>query len=133
MNVLDVNTSNLRNIYPTAMGRTVGQSAGASNQTQRPIANGVTNVDASDVTTNRALEIGGQANPVIGGVVFLALIVGLWFLAKYVGTVDEFKNLRVSPYNVLIISMAAIVGMPVWKWVFTRFPVPGVSTWVAAA
>lgn len=132
MNVLDVNTANLRNIYPSAVGNTIGQSGSASNQTA--VSAGLpAKTQAAASAQDAALAIGGQANPVIGGIVFLALIVGLWFLAKYIGTVDEFKNIRVSPYNVLIISMAAIIGMPVWKWFFTRFPVPGVSTWVASS
>lgn len=131
MNVLDVNTTNLRNIYPTALGNSIGQAGTAGNKTAVPTTSTApTNVDTA---TSNALSIGGQANPVVGGLVFLALIVGLWFITKRFGTVDEFKNLRVSPYNVLIVSMAGIIGMPIWKWFFTRFPVPGVSTWVASA
>jgi hypothetical protein len=131
MNVLDVNSVNLRNVYSSAQGHTIGQAGTTGNQSAMPTVNASpTNADAQ---THQALTIGGQANPVIGGIVFLALIVGLSFLAKRVGSVDEFKNVRVSPYNVLIISMATVIGMPVWKYLFTRFPIPGVSTWVASA
>jgi hypothetical protein len=131
MNVLDVNSVNLRNAYPTALGHTIGQAGSANNQSAIPTVNN--NPTNADVATHAALTVGGQANPVIGGIVFLALIVGLSLVAKRVGSVDEFKNIRVSPYNVLIVSMAAIIGMPVWKYLFTRFPIPGVSTWVASA
>lgn len=132
MNVLDVNTTNLRNLYPTALGNTIGQAGSAQNQTGVPA--GVSNAPSGvDAVQEQALSIGGQANPVIGGIVFIALIVGLGLLARKVGTIDDFKNVRVTPYNVLIVSMAAIIGMPIWKWFFTRFPVPGVSTWVASA
>lgn len=138
MNVLDVNTVNLRNVYGTALGQTTGQSGSANNQTAMQGSGGMASANNVPAVTDspevsRSLAIGGQANPVIGGVVFLALIVGLAFIAKRVGTADEFRNIRTSPYNVLLISMAAIIGMPIWKYVFTRFPVPGVSTWVASA
>lgn len=136
MNVLDVNTINLRNAYPTAVGHTVGVAGSANNQTAAsqgaaPSSEMMSNADHPEVA--RSLSIGGQANPVLGGLVFLALIVGLSLLAKRVGTADDFRNIRVSPYNVLIVSMAAIIGMPVWKYIFTKFPIPGVSTWVASA
>ena len=69
----------------------------------------------------------------IGGVVFLALLLGLMFLAKRVGTDDDFRSIKPSAYNVLTISLAAIVGIPVWKFLVTKFPIPGVSTWVLTA
>ena len=47
------------------------------------------------------------------GVVFLALLLGLMFLAKRVGTDDDFRSIKPSAYNVLTISLAAIVGIPV--------------------
>jgi hypothetical protein len=130
MNTLDVNTINMRNAYPTGLGNTTGIAGSANNQTGVPysrmsqVPNTGGAVDSPEVS--HSLSVGGQANPVIGGIVFLALIVGLAFL-------EEFRNIRVSPYNVLIVSMAAIIGMPIWKYVFTKFPVPGVSTWVASA
>lgn len=131
MNGLDVNTVNLRNVYSSALGHTIGQAGTAANQTAIPTMSAAPTTD--DAAQHAALSIGGQANPVIGAVVFIVLIVVLAFAAKKFGTADEFKNIRVSPYNVLLVSMAAIIGMPVWKWAFTRFPVPGVSTWVASA
>lgn len=137
MNFLDVNTVNLRNIYGTALGNTTGQVGTSANQTAMPVTGGMNAgavpTNQGDAAQSQALTVGGQANPVIGAVVFLALIVGLGFLAKRIGSVDDFKNIKVSPFNVLIISLAAIIGMPIWKWTFTRFPVPGVSTWVASA
>lgn len=136
MNVLDVNSINLRNVYGTALGNTTGQTGSAQNQTAMPQSipspNGGGAVDAHPAITE-SLRIGGQANPVIGAIVFLALLIGLGFASKKFGSVDDFKSIRVSPFNVLIISMAAIIGMPIWKWLFTRFPVPAVSTWVASA
>ena len=129
MNVLDVNQINLRNAYPTAVGRTIGQNGTAMRMANEPTD--VASEDHSEVA--KAVSIGGQSSAVIGGVVFLALLLGLMFLAKYVGTDDDFRSIKPSAYNVLTISLAAIVGIPVWKFLVTKFPIPGVSTWVLTA
>lgn len=80
-----------------------------------------------------AASIGNQGNAVIGMLVFVVLTFGLMFLAKRLGNGDDFKSLKPSVYNVATISLAAIVGIPAWKYIFTKFPVPGVTTWVHAA
>lgn len=129
MNVLDVNQINLRNAYPTAIGRTIGQNGTAMRMANEPTD--VASEDHSEVA--KAVSIGGQSSAVIGGVVFLALLLGLMFLAKRVGTDDDFRSIKPSAYNVLTISLAAIVGIPVWKFLVTKFPIPGVSTWVLTA
>lgn len=134
MNVLDVNSLNMRNLYPTALGHTVGQAGTSNNQTSMPTQSATVSGGATaSPEIENSLQIGGQANPVFGALVFIALIVLLSFAAKRFGSVEEFRNIKASPYNVLIISMAAIIGMPVWKYVFTKFPLPGISTWVASA
>ncbi len=131
MNVLDVNTINLRNAYPTALGNTTGVSGGANNQSAIPSQiNGATATAGDSGEVSNSLSVGAQASPVIGAVVFLAMIIALAFLAKRFGGEEEFRNVRVSPYNVLIVSLAAIIGIPVWKYAFTKLPLPGVSTWV---
>lgn len=130
MNVLDVNSVNMRNMYPASLGVTIGQSAGANNQTAIPSINGATPSASDSSEVGRAVSIGGQANPVIGALVFIALIVALKFISQKFGSETGFSNIRVSPFNILIVSLAGIIGIPVWKYVFTKFPVPGVSTWV---
>lgn len=133
MNVLDVNTVNLRNAYPTALGKTIGQNGTSSNQTNAFSRNTAEQSveDNSDVL--KAVSIGGQSSAIIGGLVFLGLLLGLMFLAKRLGTDSDFAGIKPSAYNVLTISLAAIVGLPVWKYLVTRFPIPGVSTWVLSA
>lgn len=136
-NMLDVNTVNNRNLYPSAVGRTIGQMGTSSNRSNggAPMMGvvGATSETAADSEHANALAIGGQANPVIGAVVAIALILILSFVSKKFGTVDEFKNIRVSPYNVLITTLAVIIGMPIAKYAAVKFPLPGVSTWIASA
>lgn len=137
MNVLDVNTVNLRNMYPTAIGQTVSQSGTSANQSPSPAgvaANGQAASNAGAATpVDVAASIGGQGSAIVGGLVFLGLLVGLMFFARRVGEGEGFSNIKLSAFNVLVISLAALVGLPVWKYVFTRFPVPALSTWALAA
>lgn len=130
MNVLDVNTFNLRNVYPTAMGMTTGQNGSSMDQQVSDVAPSNGN---APTPVDQAAMIGGQGSAVIAGVIFLALLVGLMFLAKRLGTDENFSSIKPSAYNVLTISLAALVGLPIWKYIFTRFPIPGISTWALAA
>jgi hypothetical protein len=74
-------------------------------------------------------------NPVYGFLVLAGLLVGLYYLARALpgAAAEDFRNIRVTPYNVLVISLAAIVGSLAWKIIFTRFRVPHVSAAVLAA
>lgn len=119
----------VRDVYPTAVGSTTGQNAtgataAAPGGAVMPVAN-----DA----VSRAAMIGGTGNPVVAGIIFFVLVFGLMFLAKRLGTDEDFKSLKPSVYNVVTIAMAATAGMPVLKLLATKFPVPGISTWVLAA
>jgi hypothetical protein len=117
-----------RDVYPTSMGATSAQQVSGSNPGLPNRGGGPT---GNAVET--AAQIGGQGNPIVGGLVFLALVVGLMFFAKWAGNTDDFKSIKPSVYNVFTIALAATAGMPVLKYAATKFPIPGVSTWVLAA
>lgn len=135
MNVLDVNTINLRQMYPTALGQTIGQSGTSSNQMPSASGASVTGAapNAAPTAIDNAAAIGGQGSAITGGLVFLGLLIGLMILAKKLGSESDFSNIKLSAFNVLIIGLAALIGLPVWKYFFTRFPIPALSTWALAA
>lgn len=120
-----------RSIYPTAGGATAGARAGAMNpQTDVTTASveKVTNVGA-EIMTNRSGPLG---QPLTWWLVLIGALFGLMFLAQRVGEGSEFGNIKASVYNVVIISLAAIVGIGFFKVLFSRFNVPGLSDLVAA-
>lgn len=126
----DVNSYSGRSIYPTWSGATVATDVtGAKTNMQ---GGSVPNRDSVTDPVSRAQMIGGQGSAVIAGIVLFGLLFGLMFLAKRLGTDDDFKSIKPTIYNVLTISLAAAVGLPLWKFAVTRFPVPGVSTWILA-
>lgn len=125
-NIVNNNGFSNRDVYPTAVGSTIAQDATGGSPGRRPaMVPGGMSADAE-----KAAVIGGQGNIVIGGIVFFVLVFGLMFLATKVGSSDDFKSLKPSVYNVLTISMAAVAGIPIFKYAFAKFPVPGVSAWV---
>jgi hypothetical protein len=76
--------------------------------------------------------VAAASNPLYGIVVLAALLVGLSLLAQRVGTQEEFRNVRLSAYNVVVIGLAAIVGILFWKVLLTRFPIPHLTPAVLA-
>jgi hypothetical protein len=121
-----INYVPLRNVYPTAPGYTLGQIVSGASPYTPPEA--VAMKGASEV--QQAAEVGGQANPIAGLLVFGALLVGVTLAARHLGGPEEFRSIRGSFYDVVWVSLAAVAGIPLWKFVFTRVKVPGVSAWV---
>lgn len=105
---MDVNITPMRNVYPGAPGGTTATLAAAS---------------SPDSYSHRA---GGNmstvATPRVGGStglmwwVGIALIIGLiLFAARKTGQAEEFKNLRASTYNIVFITLVAVLGLTALK------------------
>lgn len=117
-----------RNIYPSLGGESVAD-----------LATGPWGVVAATPARQEAQQaqaavtVGGLT-PLTGLVVFGALVVVVMLLAQRVGEPEEFRNLRASAYNVLLISLIALAGLPVLKTVIQLLPVPpALKTYAAAA
>jgi hypothetical protein len=115
-----VNVMYGRQIYPTLGGETAAD-----------LATGPWGAALSRPTqAEEAARVGAQGHPLAGLVVFGVLVAAIMYLAQHLGEPEEFRNIRASAYNVLLISLIAVAGIPVWKFLFTRVQVPGVSAWV---
>lgn len=126
-----VQTLSVQDLYSRA-GTTPSTStratAGATPRTPAPTGEaGMANGDLA-----RAFATIGMSNPLYGFAVLALMLVGLSLLAQRVGTVEEFRDVRLSVYNVIVISLAAIIGINFWKVIFTRFPVPHITPVVLA-
>lgn len=129
---MDTNAFGFRSVYPTGQGGTVATGATGSQTSMRTPTGGVAHTDEMD-PVDRAREIGNQASPVVAALVLLGLVVGLMYGAKWLGTDEDFRSIRPTVYNGLTIAAAATIFMPVIKWAFVRFPIPGATAWVLAA
>lgn len=124
-----INYTPVQNIYPGLGQETLGQMATGLDPGPSPAAveAGTMNGDVA-----RALTIGGQANPIVGFLLFGLLATGLMLLTRTMTPEEKPGSIKASAINALIISLWAVAGIPVWKYLFTRFPVPGLSAWVHA-
>jgi hypothetical protein len=108
----DVNVTPMRNVYAAAGGGTLGTLGSASSpDTYNPNANAMNNNSVATPTPR-----GG-----IAWWVGILLLVGLMLMAaRKTGNADEFKNLRASTYNVLFITLVAILGLTATKIIAVR-------------
>ena len=127
------------NVYPGTRGETVGTRAGAAT----PYTAGGF---GSEVGAGRVAQGGngnGNGGRIVGNGVlgkplswwFLltVLLFGLMFTAQRFGTVGEdFKSIRMSIYNIVVITLAAMIGFGAFKVIFGRIQIPGLSDYVAA-
>jgi hypothetical protein len=118
------NGTTIRDLYPSAFGVTTGGAATRS-------TNGTKSAKVEEAVASEAFK--PASNPLIGGVVFVGLVVALMFTAKYLGTDDEFKQLKPSVYNVLTIALAAAAGLPLIKYLAYKTNIPSIRDWILAA
>jgi hypothetical protein len=149
-----INTFPLGNAYPTAnsgFGASLGLRGSALSMFQGApgveelVSEGVNpgnpsagvqgnSMASSSAPSNPApVMVGNQPNILVAGLVFVVLLLLLMFTAHKVGNESDFKNIKVSAYNALVIGLAAVITIPVFKYLFTKIPVPGLSTWVMAS
>lgn len=122
------NPTPARNVYPTAPGGTLGAAAGgASLVTTGPTAGNEQPAGAADAAPKGVI---GQ--PLTWWATLIVLFVVLGFVAKKAGNESEFSNLKLSAYNVLMITLAAIIGIVGLKALVAKLPIPGLSTVIAA-
>jgi hypothetical protein len=126
-----VNTASISGILPASGRGTVAQMAGAT--TDKPL--GATSAQSAQATSDlaQAVEVGSSSNPFTWWIAIAALLGLLMFVSQRFGSIDEFRNIKLSIYNVVVIALASVVGLSFLKAVFTKFKIPGVSAVVLAA
>lgn len=82
---------------------------------------------------DRALMIGAMGHPGKWWASIAVLLVVLMYTAQHFDGQGNYANLKPTVYNVLTITLASIIGITSLKLLFTKFPVPGLSTVVLAA
>lgn len=143
------NIVHVRNIYPEAGGPTVatrGSSLtpyvagqfkyvpGMGGNTLVPggaIAAPAAQADNSPAANGNGGGLFGR--PFTWWFVLVALLIALmWGAQRFGSEGEDFKNVRHSLYNVAIISLAAMIGFGLFKVIFGKLRVPGLSDYVAA-
>ena len=128
------NTVPVTNVYPTYEGGMIslGQS-GTTPSSATPASTGAQSSAAASNPVDNALKVGASGEPVVWWVAMVVLLLGLMYGAQKLGADGDFSNLKMSAYNIFVISIAAIIGINLFKLLFTKVPVPGLSTVVLSA
>lgn len=128
------NQATLRGVYGGAAGATLGQAGSAMTPNS---LNGTFSEDPStsdNPVQGAAAPSGGTfSSPIVWLVVLALLLVGFRFLAKKGGEGGQYANVHVTIWNVILITLVAILGLATAKVVFSKINVPGLSTLVHAA
>ncbi len=127
------NTVNARNVYPTYQGMpSLGDFASSPLMAVED-----TTIEGNDSKTSavdKAVAVGMAGEPIKWWLSILALLLILMYVAqKFDGGEGNYSNLRMSAYNIVVVTLSAIVGLSIFKVLFTKFPVPGLSTVILAA
>jgi hypothetical protein len=133
-----INATTLRSIYPDAPGSTVGGAATSSNvgdyttgqSSNVGYTGGATGSVAQGSTTATAASGGLFGRPVVWYLTLIVLFFALSFVAKKAGSEEDFKNISLSGYNFLTITITAMIGFTLAKIAVNKFPVPGLTDFV---
>ena len=74
--------------------------------------------------------VGGSAVATWFGVI--AILILLKMSAEQVGEAEEFRNVRVGFFNILVITFSSVIGFTFLKWFFGTVKVPGISPLIEA-
>lgn len=119
-------------VYPASGGATAGERIGAMyGGFQRHEGYEQTPEAAPADSTPATMPGGGSL--VITAVTLVALWVLLTWVARRSSEAEDYRNIKGSAYNVVVIGLAAIIFVPILKWLTAKFPIPGVTAWVHAA
>lgn len=148
----DVNNQvDVRGIYPEAGGPTVGNRASALTPYT---AGGYKDYSGFNTLTGDAgpgtgaYAVGPGPGTSGGGdtgngsmtgrpltwwfVLVILLVALMWTAQRFGSEAEQFKSVKLSLYNIIVISLAAMVGFGLFKAIFGRFQVPGLSDYVQA-
>lgn len=139
------NTAFRRNTYAGAGGMTTGTLGTADSPYTLGIfgtSPGGNTPDLQDPNSATSGQPAGTAAPASGGLLarpftwwfalagMLALL--MWGAQRFGSEAADFKNIKLSLFNILVISLASIIGITFFKILFSVVRVPGASDLIAA-
>jgi hypothetical protein len=129
-----VNTLPIKSVYQSFGGMTGGQRGSAATAPPQAPGTSSSKADKNPTEPEVAAIVGATGSPVVWLAVLAIMLFALMFLAQRFGTEGAtFARIKPSFYNVLVIALAAIIGINLFKFVFTKIKVPGLSTIVLNA
>lgn len=129
----DVNYVPARSVYPSASGPTLGSVSSAYSPDAATYGGGSDGPDAMASATGAATPSGPLGHPVAWWFALVAIFAAFVFVGRKVGQAEEFKNVRFNAYNIIGITLAAVIGITLLKLGAAKFRVKGLSDVILAA
>ena len=117
--MLDELTLDAKSLYPGAGGDTAGTRPNTSAE------------EAMQPSVEGAVQTTG--NPLVFWGILVGLLIGLMFLGQKVGGVEPFSNIKMTFYNVVIITLCAIIGLSALKALALKFKLFGFNQIILGA
>lgn len=108
----------------TTLGRTQETSLAAAGQNDSGFP--------TTVVGSASAHNGATGNVVPWWIGLIVLLVIVKFIAEKNDEAGEFKNIRVGFFNIIIVTIMAIIGLTLMKWFFALYAIPGLSPIVEA-
>lgn len=111
-----------------------------------PQGSGITTAQKSNPNVALVNPRGNLPGPVVGSAFhgsplaqpvpiwfgLIALLVATRYFASKAGEASEYASIRIGFYNIVVITLSAVVGINLGKWVFGYWKLPGISAlWLA--
>lgn len=131
-----------RNVYGSAAGPTIGGAASTLSpfDTTASLGSGSATVGANGgvagtdavAEAQSAASVGFLGQPMTWFLVLLTLLIAMRWVGAKLGDSEDFRNIRVTVHNVIIISLASIIGISFFKVLFSYFKVPGLTPLISS-
>lgn len=129
-----INTVNMAGAYPGMGGDSIGLQASAftdysASAPEMPMMSGA----MSAAMPMPAPANGGSSPAVWWATIAILLFALMWAAERFGSEGPQFSNIRLSLYNMLILTFAVVLGMTLIKVPATKFPNNPVSQLILAA
>ena len=124
----------LNPMFGGSLGNRASANSGYQGGMQRVDEPGSASVEVDSSQLQKAAAVGATGNVAFSWVAMAILFGVLMFAGQKMGHAEgNFGSIKLSAFNVVMITFCAVIGIPLAKAFVTKFPIPGVSSIVLSA
>lgn len=124
------NEVNVKQWYPRMPGRSSVAMEATTPMIRKTTPKVAGGSDNKDVQASQSVGMMGE--PIRWWVALAILLMVLMYSAQRFDGNGNYGNLKLTAYNILSITLSAIIGITLFKVFFTKFPVPGLTLLIQA-
>lgn len=115
-------------MFGGSLGQRVSANSSAGASLQRIDEPAMATAETESNDTAKAAAVGASGNIAFSWVAMAIMFGVVMFAGQKLGSAEgNFGSVKLSAYNVVMITLVVLVGVPITKAFVTKFPIPGVS------